>query len=101
MFFLFFSIRRRHTRCALGTGVQTCALPISGSFHDNIGAGIGYEGEFDGFGLEASVIGAWASADDEPEDDAYGIGGGLARTEERRVGNECVSECSSREWASL
>src|SRR3546814_8552125 len=24
----FFSIRRRHTRCALGTGVQTCALPI-------------------------------------------------------------------------
>src|SRR3546814_18121150 len=30
MFFLcfFFSIRRRHTRCALVTGVQTCALPI-------------------------------------------------------------------------
>src|SRR3546814_6900685 len=24
----FFSIRRRHTRCALVTGVQTCALPI-------------------------------------------------------------------------
>src|SRR3546814_14127839 len=29
MFFL--SSRRRHTRCALVTGVQTCALPISGS----------------------------------------------------------------------
>src|SRR3546814_3910048 len=35
MFFLvlfllfFFSSRRRHTRCALVTGVQTCALPIS------------------------------------------------------------------------
>src|SRR3546814_3640595 len=30
MFFLFvfFSSRRRHTRCALVTGVQTCALPI-------------------------------------------------------------------------
>src|SRR3546814_6085652 len=27
--FLCFSSRRRHTRCALVTGVQTCALPIS------------------------------------------------------------------------
>src|SRR3546814_9147661 len=32
----FFSSRRRHTRCALVTGVQTCALPISlaGLNHD-------------------------------------------------------------------
>src|SRR3546814_20361599 len=29
-FSFFFSSRRRHTRCALVTGVQTCALPISG-----------------------------------------------------------------------
>src|SRR3546814_1176064 len=28
----FFSSRRRHTRCALVTGVQTCALPISRIF---------------------------------------------------------------------
>src|SRR3546814_4000841 len=28
MMFFFFSSRRRHTRCALVTGVQTCALPI-------------------------------------------------------------------------
>src|SRR3546814_6297586 len=28
LFFFFFSRRRRHTRCALVTGVQTCALPI-------------------------------------------------------------------------
>src|SRR3546814_19093051 len=28
-FVFFFSSRRRHTRCALVTGVQTCALPIS------------------------------------------------------------------------
>src|SRR3546814_17109281 len=28
MFTFFFSSRRRHTRCALVTGVQTCALPI-------------------------------------------------------------------------
>src|SRR3546814_6063769 len=29
--FFCFSSRRRHTICALVTGVQTCALPISGS----------------------------------------------------------------------
>src|SRR3546814_2166585 len=29
VYFFFFSSRRRHTRCALVTGVQTCALPIS------------------------------------------------------------------------
>src|SRR3546814_14156307 len=29
MFRFCFSSRRRHTRCALVTGVQTCALPIS------------------------------------------------------------------------
>src|SRR3546814_4071916 len=28
-FCFFFSSRRRHTRCALVTGVQTCAVPIS------------------------------------------------------------------------
>src|SRR3546814_2087008 len=28
VFAFFFSSRRRHTRCALVTGVQTCALPI-------------------------------------------------------------------------
>src|SRR3546814_2393338 len=30
LFSFFFSSRRRHTRCALVTGVQTCALPIFG-----------------------------------------------------------------------
>src|SRR3546814_4415702 len=30
--YCFFSSRRRHTRCALVTGVQTCALPISRHF---------------------------------------------------------------------
>src|SRR3546814_9035046 len=33
-FLFFFSSRRRHTRCALVTGVQTCALPISESVYD-------------------------------------------------------------------
>src|SRR3546814_10920208 len=30
MCFFVFSSRRRHTRCALVTGVQTCSLPICG-----------------------------------------------------------------------
>src|SRR3546814_10643111 len=32
----FFSSRRRHTRCALVTGVQTCALPISEARADRL-----------------------------------------------------------------
>src|SRR3546814_1640169 len=34
----FFSSRRRHTRCALVTGVQTCALPISSEIASSRGA---------------------------------------------------------------
>src|SRR3546814_4441027 len=33
----FFSSRRRHTRCALVTGVQTCALPICGTLGELFG----------------------------------------------------------------
>src|SRR3546814_9775846 len=35
----FFSSRRRHTRCALVTGVQTCALPIWRGGHEMAGGG--------------------------------------------------------------
>src|SRR3546814_9819986 len=35
----FFSSRRRHTRCALVTGVQTCALPILSRMAEVCGAG--------------------------------------------------------------
>src|SRR3546814_6838394 len=40
---VFFSSRRRHTRCALVTGVQTCALPISppGLARDNLNLSTG------------------------------------------------------------
>src|SRR3546814_252344 len=34
MWLFFFSSRRRHTRCALVTGVQTCALPILAAHPD-------------------------------------------------------------------
>src|SRR3546814_4228914 len=35
-FCFFFSSRRRHTRCALVTGVQTCALPICPLWKESI-----------------------------------------------------------------
>src|SRR3546814_19265638 len=38
----FLSSRRRHTRCALVTGVQTCALPISASLLFLIGVALIY-----------------------------------------------------------
>src|SRR3546814_13195485 len=49
--FFFFSSRRRHTRCALVTGVQTCALPISqkiqhGRNHDEAAAHAQKHGQY-------------------------------------------------------
>jgi outer membrane protein OmpU len=48
--------------------------------HDNVGIGLGYEGEFNGFGLELGLTGAYGVSgfDAEPEGDPWGIGGGLA-----------------------
>src|SRR3546814_5699299 len=40
MVFFFFSSRRRHTRCALVTGVQTCALPIWPAVAGDAGRGL-------------------------------------------------------------
>src|SRR3546814_1090158 len=70
-FFFFFSSRRRHTRCALVTGVQTCALPIFP------------QRAIDGVARAAT----WQQLLQL-----------LARSEERRVGKECVSTCRSR-WS--
>src|SRR3546814_15976501 len=41
--FFFFSSRRRHTRCALVTGVQTCALPIYEVSGEIVATGAGVE----------------------------------------------------------
>src|SRR3546814_4549271 len=46
----FFSSRRRHTRCALVTGVQTCALPI-------LSASLARRPWWDRFRGEAAVVG--------------------------------------------
>src|SRR3546814_2161475 len=52
--FFFFSSRRRHTRCALVTGVQTCALPISSWFLPRIA---GYSRAMDLFTTNRDLMG--------------------------------------------
>src|SRR3546814_5714178 len=48
----FFSSRRRHTRCALVTGVQTCALPIYCSLYWENALGLSWY--FVGGGLDGN-----------------------------------------------
>src|SRR3546814_1376263 len=78
----FFSSRRRHTSCALVTGVQTCALPISAAQPFISGA-------------ISKTINMPNSATVEDCAEAYMQSW---RSEERRVGKECVSTCRSR-WS--
>src|SRR3546814_2375277 len=59
MYMFFFSSRRRHTRCALVTGVQTCALPIWGGRRARRGGNGGASGV-----LFLDERGAFALADD-------------------------------------
>src|SRR3546814_20140131 len=107
--FCFFSSRRRHTRCALVTGVQTCALP---AFHEPMTAtqadpslqalmlpfadgtlawprdGALFLRARDGWPLhERPLPGLACEQGFQP-----------ARSEERRGGKECVSTCRSR-WS--
>src|SRR3546814_4017028 len=57
----FFSSRRRHTRCALVTGVQTCALPISRKImNDTKGLMAGKRGLIMGVANSRSI--AWGIA---------------------------------------
>src|SRR3546814_9062811 len=86
----FFSSRRRHTRCALVTGVQTCALPIYWravtpgrialmiELHTSVAPSNIWRCSLVGFPPQTAV---------RP-----------GRSEERRVGKECVSTCRSR-WS--
>src|SRR3546814_3690252 len=88
--FFFFSSRRRHTRCALVTGVQTCALPISDGAQEvkSLRCAV-YTRKSTEDGLEQE----FNSLDAQREAcEAY------IRSEERRVGKECVSTCRSR-WS--
>src|SRR3546814_2764520 len=82
----FFSSRRRHTRCALVTGVQTCALPISAKRLVNTALEHVNPAET---GLD-QPLGRRTDGDPGAADQH--------RSEERRVGKECVSTCRSR-WS--
>ncbi|WP_422369322.1 porin [Pelagibius sp.] len=46
--------------------------------HDHIGLGLGYDGEFNGVGVELGLVAGFGTFDDEPEDDLFNIGGGAA-----------------------
>src|SRR3546814_12664802 len=107
----FFSSRRRHTRCALVTGVQTCALPLAREVAERA-AGIavaqGELGEALRFGtrneafpgaLDAQVRQAFGGIDAGHclrHDLDSRLGSAADRSEERRVGKECVSTCRPR-----
>src|SRR3546814_5150980 len=100
---VFFSSRRRHTRCALVTGVQTCALPIS---KGSALAPTGYQGrttimEFMVMNDELRRAVMRHAGMGEIEQLAREAGMRTMyedRSEERRVGKECVSTCRSR-WS--
>ncbi|MGD1880388.1 MAG: porin [Kiloniellaceae bacterium] len=61
-----------------GVGNSFNNASLQDDYHDHIGLGLGYEADFNGVGLELGMVGSWAKADEEPEDDAFGIGGGMA-----------------------
>src|SRR3546814_3622250 len=101
----FFSSRRRHTRCALVTGVQTCALPIftfrrkapiavvaaeEENERHRAGRRARREGTVETVVDPAAIIAATAAS--------LSVSDILRRSEERRVGKECVSTCRSR-WS--
>src|SRR3546814_1530970 len=107
VFCFFFSSRRRHTRCALVTGVQTCALPIC-FYGCHTLAVDGYTDEglvpietitklltekpkIRGISLPGMPVGA-------PGMPGRKNAPLIVRSEERRVGKECVSTCRSR-WS--
>src|SRR3546814_4504071 len=101
----FFSSRRRHTRCALVTGVQTCALPILISVppsdpiramadkdEDTPGTpGVGIATRTRAKPKKPSMYKVLLLNDDYTPMEF--------RSEERRVGKECVSTCRSR-WST-
>src|SRR3546814_12953707 len=103
----FFSSRRRHTSCALVTGVQTCALPIfldgGGDFLHFFITGRGANHLARG---NESIEHGQKAARYRDQDRIHAClflphcrgGHRLGRSEERRVGTECVSTWRSR-WS--
>src|SRR3546814_8883359 len=106
--FFLFSSRRRQTSCALVTGVQTCALPIfSDAFRARYLSRPGHEGVFEARAIVFDGSDDYHHRINDPalaiDDDCILVirGAGVIgwpRTEESRVGKECVSTCRSR-WS--
>src|SRR3546814_17943910 len=113
--FFFFSSRRRHTRCALVTGVQTCALPISPVETARAGPDLAVEiGIVAAREMDLEHRGHFGPADHReirvdqilhrrprcrPEPDGVGVdtgamGGELGSSDERRGGIGCVRKCT-------
>src|SRR3546814_12722768 len=108
----FFSSRRRHTRCALVTGVQTCALPICQNQLTRPGARaegptllaectlVSTEGP--GFCGDSGCSSApRLQRSTDPVNLLYPFEVDrihVVRSEARRVGKECVCTCRSR-WS--
>src|SRR3546814_17265140 len=125
----FFSSRRRHTSCALVTGLQTCALPIyhlsDTIFKYQKGKRVLATPERLDLrsdcrfaeGAREYILGNW---DEDAANNKVSVAyhadvvevtgargdfaiktakGDVFRSEERRVGNECVSTCRSR-WSA-
>src|SRR3546814_10002159 len=98
VFVFFFSSRRRHTRCALVTGVQTCALPISApsgvtsTSHQPVKRFSRFHADWP-WRINTSL--GMSASDRQFVDDRVEC---IERSEERRVGKECVSTCRTR-WS--
>src|SRR3546814_5740049 len=84
MAIFFFSSRSRHTRCALVTGVQTCALPF-------------YPAQRLQQAHRVQGASGARDADDQPPRGCHAVVAPevSSRPEERRVGEEGVSACRS------
>src|SRR3546814_13029212 len=113
-----FTSRRGHTRCALVTGVQTCALPIS-SIHRVHASPPGNHRSSQGHSPDRKPasplrerIGGWdptcckyqvscfhSHSSRHASRDILSLFALRGRSEERRVGKEGVSTC--RSWWSL
>src|SRR3546814_11640462 len=109
----FLSSRRRHTRCALVTGVQTCALPILPMFPE---ASAQFAWLIFALSMVAVVYTSLVALVQHDMKKliayssvahmaivtvglfAFNVQGLEGRSEERRVGKECVSTCRSR-WS--
>src|SRR3546814_7676096 len=104
MLCFFFSSRRRHTRCALVTGVQTCARPIFFLAQRRLilTANRLADSRGDHFNLVVEFVQLrFRLANGRKVFLAplqFLLISGLYRSEERRVGKACVSTCRSR-WS--